>query len=89
MTRKEMVLRSCFCKQPPCREQGLPGAILDLHQSAFGVFRLSLYCRRLFQVPSEMGSVGIGDISRVFSPEAPFLLPGALQKRNVDDFHVR
>jgi len=46
-------------------EQGLPGAVLDWHRSAFGMCGLSLCSGRLFQVPSEMGSVGIGDVSRV------------------------
>ena len=69
MTRKEMFVEKLPCREARMAEQGLPGAILNWHQSAFEMHGLSLCCRRLLQVPSEMGSVGIGDVSRVFHPE--------------------
>lgn len=71
MTRKETFLQKLPCREAGMAEQGLPGAVLDWQQSAFGMRGLSLGCRRLFQVPSEMGSMGVGDVSRVFHPEPP------------------
>lgn len=75
-----MFLQKLPCREDRIAEQGLPGAILDWHQSAFGMCRLSLCCRRLFQVPSELGSVGIRDVSRAVHPEPPCCCLGPSRK---------